>query len=266
MIKQNFNNEFTDYDFIRNFFILLHKYGVHKISVEELRKKLFYYYENFIYKDIFQDIARVQCAEEVDLSSALESVKFWSDGVCYNSNFPNKIFLAYDDTVEVRDSIKCTKIYELLDKMAKEFALRYKIEQASKNDMNIYATSPNRDYVLLSGNRYDSEVKWEMITDGNINKIYENYDKRIYQCDNPYYPSQKILLMNQNNLFVNICDASYAVMQGKIDNCLVTSRVYTESTDFDRLQKISEVASTNYDFNKNIPFVDRPYVKQLIIK
>lgn len=167
----------TEDNFIKTFLSLLHNYGVHEINSEELSKKLFYYYENSVYSEIFQNIKRVAYAEQVEIKSAIERELLWGSGIIKSFKEPSKLLLAYEfDSVDL-SRLDLSKLgCELLEKMAKEFALRYKIEKNSKFNMNIYGTTPNRDYLIFNGDRLGNSIKWEMITDGELKK-FQNYLK-----------------------------------------------------------------------------------------
>lgn len=65
---------------------------------------------------------------------------------------------------------------------------------------------------------------------------------------------------------ISIKDASYSIMQGKLNDRVMDIKIYTESLDDETLQKISDVANTSYEFNEKYKSIDCPYVKKLSIK
>ena len=78
---------FTEHDFVAILLSLLCKNGVYQISEQQLAKKLYYYYKNEDYKELFQEICltRGSLDNQVDIHDGLYQEKFFSGNIFWDS-------------------------------------------------------------------------------------------------------------------------------------------------------------------------------------
>ena len=74
---------FTEYEFVAILLPLLCKNGIYQISEEQLAKKLYYYYKNDNYKELFQEIGLTKGAidNQVDIHDGLYREKIFSGSI-----------------------------------------------------------------------------------------------------------------------------------------------------------------------------------------
>lgn len=263
---------FTEHDFVGLLLPLLCKNGVRKINEDELRKKLYYYYQNPKFKELFIDIclSRGTLDKEIDIHNGLYQEKFFGRNVIWDSMNPNVLHLHYGRDIDLSryESELSENGILLMHKMAEELGIRNKIELDSKNKMIIYGCDPNNSYTLIRGKYRGNILSWELLTDGEIKNITYPNPKELEHCffDSPDSPKNKVQLEQNLIASVSLENASYAVMQGLSNGKIQHSKVFTNLTDFEQLSQISDIANTEYMVDDNILTKDEPYVRRLVLK
>lgn len=265
------SKNFTERDFVGLFLRLLCKNGVYKIDEEELNRKLFYYYNDPKFNELFQDVCKKRGTlyPEVDIYAGMYFEKCFGN-ITWNITKPNLLFLHYKKDADL--SLYEDKLSDqgklLMYKMAEEISTKDKIESQSKHKINIYNCNPNEFYILTHGQYKNNVIGWNLLTDGDINAINCLDTKELNYCffDSPLYPNQKIQC-NQNSIVsVNLKNASYAVMQGLCDSKIQHLRVFTCLTSLEQLSQVSSIANTEYKTSDNLLIKDEPYIRKLILK
>lgn len=263
---------FTEHEFVAVLLPLLCKNGIRQISEKQLVKKLYYYYKNNEYKELFQDIALARGAldNQVDIYDGLYREKFFSGCIFWDSMRGETLNLRYDPNTDL-------SIYEKslnedgklkIRKMAEELSIRKKIEQRSKHPLYIYGVNPNQTYTLVHGRSLTDLLSFELITDGEISAIQCNETKgdgRIHY-ESPMYPNEYRTLKDNKVVSVNLRNASFAIKQGLCNDEIRYCIANTEIIDPKVLEMIMNIGNQKYD-NDDFSLTEQaPYVRKLVIK
>lgn len=266
MTKYN-KDEFTSNDFIGLLLPMLYKNGIEKINEEELSRKLYYYYQNPAFKELFQGFDKNQANDKLDIQEEMYYAKYFNGDILWSPTNAEKLRLDYDYNVDISSYTK--KIsrngFLLMQNMINEFAIRYNIESNSKCNMNIYGANPNKDYTLVRGVSYTDELGWELVTDGDVKNYEECSDIRSYYFEDPV--SSHLLTSFEKGRVVDleILNANYVILQGLKNEKIKKIKVYTNLIDEETLCKISKIANDKYS-EGNIIMNKKPYVRKIGLK
>ena len=266
------NKNFTEQDFVSFLLPLLCKNGAHKINEDELIKKLYYYYANPRFRELFTDIcpSRGTLDKEVDIHNGLYREKYFSGCIIWDSMNSNVLHLHYDRNIDLSkyESMLSENGIMLMHEMAQDLATRNKTESYSRHKMVIYGCDPNKEYTLVRGQHGTNTLSWELLTDGNIKTITYPNPEELKHCffDSPLSPNYKVQL--GQNVITSACleNASYAVMQGLCDREIKYLEVFTNLSDFEQLSKISDIANAVHTEEDNLLTEEEPYVRKLVLK
>lgn len=265
-------NNFTEIDFVCLFLSLLAKNGIYRIDEMELRRKLWGYYKNPKYEELFQDICKCRnpiCDEEVEIQEGLKFAKNYL-GMCFNPNLSSNLLIirCFDDKAISNCEKQLSKDgVEKIHQMASEFGIRYKIEKNSKYPINIYNISPNQYYTLVYGKYHTHTYGWELLTDANelSTKYYGSKNVEHLFWEDPTQSNSSVQLKDSSHVVVGLTGADYAIMQGFSDGNIQRLKVYTAIVDPIQLQKISEIANKKYE-EDNFLISEKPYVRKIELK
>lgn len=262
-----YNPTFTEHEFVATILPLLYNNGVHEIDENELAKKLYYYYINNNYKELFQDIAltRGTIDHKVDIYDGLFREKYFSGCIFWDTMCGQPLNLRYDPNTDL-------SIYEQnlsddgklkIRKMADELSIRIRLEQQSKNPLYIYGVNPNQTYTLVCDKRYSDISSFELITDGDISTI--EYSKT-EENENPMNPNSYGTLKDNTVAHVDLKNASFAIKQELCNDEIRYSIVDTEIIEPDSLKKVVDIANkrianTGYLLNNQAPYVRKISLK-----
>ncbi len=227
-------NYFTEEEFTNTFLSLLSLEGINRINKTELLKKLCYYHKLDEYKSLFYSIGLLFGYDKVDLDNSL-SKAISNEMITLKDN----LLILNKDNQNI--SIKPKECNEAIKKLAKEFALKLKIEQISKYPMNIYYKSPNIEYSILKGNYQNQNLSYQLITDG-ILKDDEKIDIKGCIADHPIL-NNKIYIENVSCRRLKLINAKYAIIRGLSDDKIGHTKVYTLINTKDDLKKICDYAN-----------------------
>lgn len=262
---------FTEHDFIAILLPLLYKNGIYQISEEQLAKKLYYYYKNKEYKELFQEICLVRGGldNQVDIHDGLYREKFFSGNIFWDSMRGKTLNLSYNPNIDLshyeQNLSEDGKIK--IRKMAKELSIRKKIEQQSKHPLYIYGVNPNKTYTLVHGKSLTDLLSFELFTDGDISFIqYKETKEDDYYYESPIFPNEYRTLKDNKVANVNLKDASFAIKQGLCNDEIRYSIVNTEIIDPEVLKEIMNMANKKYDSYDFALTQQKPYVRKLVLK
>lgn len=263
---------FTEHEFVAILLPLLCKNGIFQISEQQLAKKLYYYYKNNDYKELFSAIALTRGAldNQVDIREGLYREKFFSGSIFWDSMRGEPLNLRYDPNIDL-------SIYEQhlsedgklkIRKMAEELSIRKKVEQKSKHPIYIYGVNPNQTYILVHGKSLINLLSFELITDGEISAIEYSETKGdgCYFYESPMDPNEYRTLKDNKVAYVNLKNASFAIRQGLCDDEIRYCIANTEIIDPKVLERIMDIANQKYDNNDFSLTEQAPYVKKLVLK
>lgn len=263
---------FTEHEFVAILLPLLCKNGIFQISEQQLAKKLYYYYKNNDYKELFSDITLTRGAldNQVDIHEGLYREKFFSGSIFWDSMCGEPLNLRYDSNIDL-------SIYEKnlsddgklkIRKMAEELSIRKKVEQKSKHPLYIYGVNPNQTYTLVHGKSLTNLLSFELITDGEISAIEYSETKGDgrYYYESPMYPNEYRTLKDNKVAYVNLKNASFAIRQGLCNDEIRYCIANTEILDPKVLERIMDIANQKYDSNDFSLTEQAPYVKKLVLK
>ena len=261
--------EFTEDRFVRLFLRLLYKNRVYCLDEVELSRKLYYYYKNPEFKELFRDIAKDRYRDAVDIHHGMASEKYFAGNVIPVHNSCTKICLFYGENSDLPIYTKGLSEAEisLMEKIAQDFGIRSRIELTNKYRMNIYGTDPNQCYYLVNGEYWINNLNSELLTDGNIKTITRDDTKGkehlIYP--NPIYPYNSVQLKNAQSICVELENASYAVQQGLEDGLIQNLEIYTTCLEPLKLEQIREIANKKQE-EDNFLISEKPYVRKIDLK
>ena len=231
-------NYFTEEEFTNTFLSLLALEGITSFNKNELLKKLRYYYDLEEYQNLFYSIGLLFGYDKVDLDSSLN--KAINNDLIITKN--NELQLMYSSVYQDYQT-KTLECQKAIRKLAKEFALRLKIEQKSQYPMNIYYSSPNTEYNIFKGKYQNQNLYYQLITDGIIQNTEEKTHQG-YMVDNPMLPNSKIYLEDIKMARIKLINAKYAIIKGFSDNKIGQSKVYTLLNKQEDLEKIKEYVNS----------------------
>ncbi len=263
---ENFTEpKFTDKMFLRTLLSGLYEKEISKITEEQLSRKLFYYYRNPKYQEIFQDIIKSQYENKVNLYEAMQFEKYMSGNISWTSLQPEILYLNYQEKVDFVDYQKnlSEKARKLMNQMIEELVPSMKIESMYLSSLRFYKTSPNQKYHLLRGiSLTEGVVGQVLITDGivTMDSLEKVKNSELYY-PNPLSDSSYIQFDTCTTREVEIEDSSYVAVQGLESGNLKKLDIYTNIIDYQRLQLLREVTRQYYhteqDFRDNRPYVKR---------
>ena len=265
------DSTFTEHDFVVTLLSLLYKNGVSKISEQQLARKLYYYYKNKNYTELFQDIGLMgdSLDNQVDIHDGLYREKFFSGHIFWDSMRGETLNLSYGSNIDL-------SYYERnlsddgkgkIRKMAEELSRQKKVEQQSKYPLYIYGGNPNHTYTLVHGKSFTDWLSFELITDGDISciKCYETkHDENYYES--PVYPNEYRRLQENKVANVHLKNASFAIKKGLCNEEICYSIINTEIVEPEVLEKIMSIANEKYDRDTFALTKQEPYVRKLVLK
>lgn len=237
----------TEKEFVSMFFPLLYKNGIRKLSKSELEKKLYYYSLMKEYEDLFQNLSLCPGFQVGDPMISLqngildfqkrflgEDAGTSEDEIVLSSNsfFDMSSYIPYisGDTMQKMQDI------------ARDFGLQYKIECNSPHLFSIYFKNPNDRYDLCDGTWYNDDYCWQLITDGDVKNIrVDEMSNQFFYYESPILPDVELQLHNVTSAAVQIQNATYAVMQGTVNDNVQREKVYTQYLDFQTLKQIQNI-------------------------
>lgn len=267
------DSKFTEHDFVVILLSLLCKNGINKINEQVLAKKLYYYYKNDNFRELFQDIILMNGGvldNQVDIHEGLYEEKFFSGNIYWNS--------MHSDLLNLRYNLNCDLSYYeknlsedgklKIRKMAEELSMRKKVEQQSKKPLYIYGVNPNQIYTLVHGKSLSYLLSFELITDGDISLVQYNETNGDgqYHYESPMYPNEYRILKDNKVAYVNLKNASFAIKQGLCDDEICYSIANTELIEPEALEKVMNIANTKYNNDDFALNNQAPYVRKIILK
>lgn len=271
-VKKYFNmllgRKFDTSEFIKTFLPLLQESGVGEFNLDELSKKLYYYYKTSQFKEIFEELSINDYEEKLNITEVVEQEKNLAQNLWYEDSKPEKIYLNYPSymPLNVWKSNLSRDGLNKLTKIACDFSTRYKIEITSISPLNIYSLNPNKKfYYLGSGISNRKEIRWDLITDGDIKNIKIQNNNGNFFFENPEEIENKLLLKNNTIKALYLKNAKYAIIQGFINNEIKKIKVYTELLDKYTLEQIKNLGNTIYKTDENLIDEGKPYVRKIKI-
>lgn len=263
---------FSEQNFVSLLLPLLRKNGIYKIDVNELKRKLFYYYMKEEYSEIFSclKLSAGTVIDEVDIDNGLKYEKLFGSNITWDIERPNILNLNYarDYDLSKYEAKLSNSNVLLMRKMAEEISISLKMETQSKYKLVIYNCEPNKSYTLTYGRFRYKNLGWQLLTDGVIkSSAYFGFEKfKGHYFDNPAIPNSLIKYRDAIISKINISDSSYVIMQGIKSGNIRHAKAYTKSTDPEVLHKIIEIANTNYTDEDNLLVKEKPFVRRITLK
>ncbi len=265
--------KFTENDFVALLLPLLCQNGIYKINERELEERLYYYYKNQDFKELFQDIVpkRGITHHELNLYDGLYREKYFSGSIWFEQMHSNILNLRYrpDEDLSRYEEGLSEDGKSKIRQIATELSKRYKAEQNSKVKLRIFGVEPNGSYSLVHGKHHSKWASSELITDGDISKIDYPDTNEHYFYASPINPNEAIQLKDNRVAHVTLVNATYAIEQGVCDGKVRHSIVNTELLEEDQLEEIVNIASQTYEMyqgNQTLLTTEAPYVRKIVLK
>lgn len=270
---ENFSDKrFKEYHFVALLLPLLFQNGVYKIDERELERKLFYYYKNPNFRELFQDIVieDLPSYKSVCLYDGFYQEKYFENGIWFDQMNSDILNLAYNKDIDL-------SLYEQylsedgrlkIRQIAQELSKRYKAEQRSTIKLSIYGINPNCHYQLVHGVHHNSLLSFELITDGDIQTINYQDNKGFEHCfyDSPFDPDEAVQLEDNKVVYIGLQNATYAIKQGLCDGKIRYCNVNTQLLDKTQLERVVDIANQKYNEAEYVLTEKAPYVRKLILK
>lgn len=262
-LKKFGNKQLTEYDFVTLLLNLLYQNEINRINKDELEEKLYCYYKNNDFEELFQDIVPTLGVKgmKLDLHDGLE--KYIGDNQLNLTHSKDIDLSIYEQSLSEDGKLK-------IRQMAQELAIRYRAERNSKTKLKIFGFNPNCHYTLVHGNYIDDLVSFELITDGDIESInYPNLTRMedlLLFYESPLNPNETIQLKNNRVAHVCIQNATYAIKQGLCNGKISYCNVNTQIIDKQRLQEIVNLANQKYEKTKYALTNKVPHIRKLVLK
>lgn len=258
---QNFT--FTENDFIMLLLPYLYREGIREITECELAKKLYPYYQDNRFEEVFVDIIEDDNNKNrVNITRGMAFTQYFSAAIRCNLNHPENLRLAYGNNYDTSVFEKSVdpKIIKLINVIASEFGIRNSIESRNQN---VYGSNPNQCYTTLTAKEH-GEYGIELITDGDIQSITSNsFEPHVVYPD----PIGSMERSFKNGTCSNVCikNASYAITRGTHDGKIKRTGIFTKSIELEKLKMLSNVAQGLYDSEATILTPEKPYVRKLTL-
>ncbi len=263
---------FTEHDFVAILLPLLCKNGIYQINEQQLARKLYYYYKNNIYRELFQDIALTKGTlnNQVDIHEGLYREKFFSGSIFWDTMRGDPLNLRYAPNVDLSYYEKNLSEDGKLKirKIAEELSMRKKLEQRSKHPLYIYGVNPNQTYALVHGKSLTDLLSFELITDGDISAIQYDETKGDGHChyESPMYPNEYRTLKDNKVAYVSLENASFAIKQGLCNDEIRYCIANTEIVEPEKLEKVMNIANKKYESDDFALTEQAPYVRKIVLK
>lgn len=244
-------DKMEEYKFMSLLHILINKNGIDIILEEELKRKLYYYYCDPMYQELFPNFR----SEDFFFNKQENT----SQANFYHVSFDESDYLLLQKEFS-------PEVFLLIQRMAKEIALLFKMETYSKKKISFYRANPNLSYSLVSGVNLGNFIRAQLITDGDILSLHYPDPEFLvsHYFDDPTHMQQQVFLDSSKIVEVMIENASYVIKQGYYNEQLLYSEAFIDSSSFPKLDEIRNInESDNQDFEL---LLERPYVKRQIIK
>ncbi len=215
----------SELDFTKALIQELITHNIMYFNINDLEFALYHY--NFATSKYYQLFKNINCTcNHIDLSEAI-----W--------NLTNYGILSFDyPNVEIKNSINKINITPenllLIHELIEDYLKRKNLEESSPLCINILNTSPNKnEYPIIEGEYDGKEIRWNLITDGDIN--YENIPK----C---------LSIDEITDNYITVKNASYVIQNCYVNGRLTCTDIYTELTNEQEIEKIKYIA-LNSDIN-----------------
>ena len=263
---------FTEEDFVRLLIFYLTQNGVYQVRESDLKRKLYYYYINPQFQELFQDIckARGTSNPEVDISDGLNHEKYFGGNIVWSSYYSDKLCLVTPCNIDLSSYERklSENGFELMKRLVLELALRENIESHSIKKLHIYGTDPNQSYCLTFGVYLEKNASLELVSDGIVQ--YKKFlDQKTYgRCffDSPCSDHEKVQMENALMAEVLLKNASYALVRGIFDEQIQYANVYTNLVSETKLRQIQKIANTSFKKDEYLALRGEPFVRRLTLK
>lgn len=235
--------KFTANNFLRMLLSGLEDKGIVEIHENLLCRKLFFYYQNPEFKELFQDVG-IDSDGKVNLQEALEYEKNRSGYLFEYSSEPGILCFSYNYENGKRALSQYKKYlskdeFKKMNQLIEELATTLKLERRThRYQLQVYHASPNQYYHLTAGfGKKIGNIKEILITDGTI-KSDEMQKKKV-----TLYDDHSIKNVTMRNMKVE--NAKYVAVQKLENNIIRRLEIYTEVTDFCNLNSIQKIVEPN---------------------
>lgn len=245
--------KYNDVDFLKMLFREFKNKGISEINRPNLEKDLYYYKKNPKYMPLFQNIGtRGKMIPLLDAFNVLEKRK-----EIVALSYALDDYAITDNVYGPLGEFDQVETLLLIKELVKEYLLRKRVIETAHGNIRICGINPNDSYVLIEGYHGDKYITWNLVTDG---KITEKAKKEIGHYpliwSNPEEVKDGITIRNGSYEEVQVENASFTILNGKVNDEVKGSLLYSESLNEQELKK-----QANYASLSKIP--KKSYVKEL---
>ena len=260
-MKKNKSAIFTEHDFVVLLLSSLQRNGTCEISEESLSEKLYYYFINPLYKELFEDITLNELSKQININNGIQKEQSNNNIISDNLDTFSLKYNEKDDFWNAQKNISKEGL-SLLKKIALELSIRKKIENQSKCKINIYGAYSNTSYMLVKGLFHGKVVGWNLLTDGDAKDIKYLSEKRFRNCyfDSPLSKNETVKFEDAKIITTNIENSSFVIMQGICNEMISYANIFTNLIDEHSLLEIMEYANTYYNLDS------KSHIKKLTLK
>lgn len=219
------NKKINFYNFMEDFLNILRLKGITSLDINEFKKIIHYSKSLEKYNLIFENI-------ELNIDDTLRMLQITRFIYIFDTN-PNTVYIKGDDSLKIDDD----KFEKTLEKLVDDYIFIIK-NNNKYNNLNIYLCNTNNlNYKLVKGSNKNIDIKWNVITDGDIKEYEIIKDKKFY----PDILSDNVILYLNDLIIQNILlkNSSFVLNQGIINDIIVKNELYINNLDEQLINEIS---------------------------
>lgn len=219
------NKKINFYNFMVDFFNILKSKCITSLEINEFKKIIHYFKSLEKYNLIFENI-------ELNIDDTLRMLQITRFIYIFDTN-PNTVYIKSADSLKIDNDEFEKSLQELVDDYI------FIIKNNNKyNNLNIYLCNTNNlSYKLVKGSNKNIDIKWNVITDGDLKEYEIIKDKKFY----PDILCENVILYLNDLIIENILlkNSSFILNQGIINDIIVKNELYINNIDEQLINEIS---------------------------
>lgn len=251
MLENYSGFNFTELDFTMALIHELRKYGIRSFNKAKIEEELYAYRDKYL--ALFLDI---DCRDDrLHLDESIGILTITGEIYDLAPNFDKKYTRGM---WELKDNSEYQPYYEEMEELVKEYITRKKVEDAFLQENNIklriHGLNPNRRYTIYRGLLASGEIVTRNLVTlgetsiGNINT--QDYSSASIEIPN-IKNREWAYLKQYQSADIDIQKSRFVVIQGMINDNILTMDLYSESCDKSELYTYAGAGRTT-ESNKDI--------------
>lgn len=225
---------FTELDFTKALIYELKKHSITSFSKTMIEEELFIYHDKYL--PLFADI---DCRDKkLHLDKSIGTLTIYGTIFDLSPNFDIKYI---SNLIDLKSGNEYQPYYNLMASLVEEYTTKKKLEEGYLRDfrakLKIYNINPNQKFRLFSGALGVDCISWDIVTPGRIIRgKTEYFTKSPFAIEIPKQKSREWSYLEDGCMEeIEIEDAQFVALQGKINDFLVCMNLYCEDTERNEL-------------------------------